>query len=149
MYQIRRGYFARALGRTAIVAAVGVVLTTLCVSLSAPGVLTTVLVVLTTIALVAVAITAVSVLLPPALLQLDDHGFRAAKRFSSGPRQGEWHAVSGVASQQGPDGWVLMIQHVDGGLTAVPLRPIHADAVRVEEDVRERLNDAHGYRPLS
>jgi hypothetical protein len=148
VYRVRRAYFARALGRIAVAAALLLLLTTLCLALSAPGALTSLLVVLTTVALVGVAISAVSVVLPPALLQLDQAGFRASRRHSSGRRQAAWHDVQGAASQEGPDGWVLLIQHRDGEHTAVPLSVVDASAVAVEEDVRDRLNEAHGYRPL-
>lgn len=148
-YRVRRDYYARALGRSAIAAAVALVLATLCVTLGAPSVLTTVMVVLTTIALVVVGLVTVSLTLPPTMLQLDDEGFRASRRYSSGRRQAPWASVQGVASQQGPQGWVLMIQHTDGQHTAVPLSVVDASAISVEQDVRARLNDAHGYRPLS
>lgn len=148
VYRVRRAYFARALGRVAIAAAVLLLATTLSLALSAPGILTTVLVVLTTIALVALAVIAVSVVMPPTLLQLDLNGFRAGKRHTSGPRHGNWGDVQSVASQEGPNGWVLLIQHRDGAHTAVPLSVVDASPVAVEEDVRARLNEAHGYRPM-
>jgi hypothetical protein len=149
VYRVRRGYFARALGRSSVVAAVALLLATVCLTLSVPGWLSTVLVVVTTGALLVVALTAVSTMLPPALLQLDRDGFRAARRYSSGRRQAPWDDVRGAASQQGPDGWVLVIQHGDGGHTAVPLSVADADPVRIEQDVRDRLNEAHGYHPLT
>jgi hypothetical protein len=149
VYRVRRGYFARALGRAAVAAALSLLASTLCLAVSAPGWITTVLVVVTSVALVVTALTAVSTMLPPTLLQLDGDGFRAARRYSSGPRHASWGDVRGAASQQGPDGWVLVIQHEDGGHTAVPLSVADADPVRVEQDVRDRLNEAHGYRPLT
>jgi hypothetical protein len=148
VYRVRRAYFARALGRSAIVTAVLVLLVTVCLEVGAPGVLTTVLVFLTTIGLVVVAWIAISVMLPPTLLQLDVHGFRANKRYTSGPRTGSWFDVRNVASQQTPDGVGMIMQHEDGTHTAVPLSLADADAVTIEKDVRERLNQAHGYRSL-
>lgn len=148
VYRVRRAYFARALGRSAIVTAVLVLLVTVCLTLSAPGILTAVLMVLSAVGLVGVAVIAVSVMLPPTLLQLDREGFRAGKRYTSGRRRATWGEVQGAASQQGPDGWVLMIQHRDGEHTAVPLALADANAVTVEQDVRDRLDEAHGYRPM-
>lgn len=148
LYRVRRAYLARTLGRAAIVGAGLVLLVTLCLAVSAPAALTAVMVVLTAVTLVVLAVVAVSVLLPPTLLQLDAGGFRAGKRYTAGRRQGAWADVHGAASQQGPEGWVLIIQHHDGGHTAVPLELADADPVSIEEDVRERLDDAHGYRPL-
>jgi len=148
VYRVRRAYFVRALGRSAVVTAVLVLLLTACLELGAPGVLNVVLVVLTTVGVVVVAWTAVSVLLPPTLLQLDADGYRAEKRFTSGPRQGSWFDVRNVASQQTPDGWGLIMQHEDGTHTAVPLSVADADPVAIEKDVRDRLNQAHGYRSM-
>jgi len=148
VYRVRRAYFARALGRSAIVTAGLVLLATVCVELGAPGLLNAVLVVLATIGLVIVAWTAVSVMLPPGLIQLDADGFRAHKRYSSGPRMGSWFDIRNVASQQNPEGWTLIMQHEDGTHTAVPLSLADADPVTIEKDVRERLNQAHGYRSL-
>lgn len=149
VYRVRRAYFARALGRASVAAALGLLVSTASLALSAPGWVTSVLVVATTVALLVTALAAVSTMLPPALLQLDGHGFRAARRYSSGPRQAAWDDVQGAASQQGPDGWVLVIRHGDGAHTAVPLSVVDADPVHVEQDVRDRLNEAHGYRPLT
>lgn len=148
VYRVKRAYFVRALGRSAIVTAVLVLLLTACLELGAPGVLNVVLVVLTTVAVVVLAWTAVSVMLPPSLLQLDADGYRADKRYTSGPRQGGWFDVRNVASQQNPDGWALIMQHEDGRHTAVPLSLADADPVTIEKDVRDRLNQAHGYRSL-
>ncbi len=149
VYRVRRAYFARSLGRVAVVAAVLLLLTTVCLALSAPGLLTSALVVLTTIALTITAVIMVSVMLPPTLIQLDRQGFRASKRYSSGRRHADWDEVQGAASQEGPNGWVLVLQISDGGHTAVPLSLADASPVTVEQDVRDRLDDAHGYRPLS
>jgi hypothetical protein len=149
VYRVRRAYFARALGRGAIIAAVLVALTTLCLEVSAPTAVTVLLVVLTVVALVVVAVVAVSVMLPPTLLQLDERGFRASRRFTAGPRQGGWLDVHSAASQEGPEGWVLIIAHHGGEHTAVPLRLVDARPVTVEQDVRARLNEAHGYQGLA
>jgi hypothetical protein len=144
VYRVRRAYFARALGRSAIVTAVLVLLVTVCLEVGAPGFLNAVLVVLTALGAVVVAWIAISVMLPPTLLQLDADGFRADKRYCSGPRTGSWFDVRNVASQQTPDGHGLVPQHEDGSYTAVA----DADPVTIEKDVRDRLNQAHGYRSL-
>jgi hypothetical protein len=149
LYRVRRAYFARALGRSAVVAAVLVLLTTVCLAVSAPTAVTALLVVVTAVALVVVAVVAVSVMIPPTLLQLDGQGFRASKRFTAGPRQAGWLDVQSAASQEGPEGWVLIIAHHDGEHTAVPLRLADARPVTVEQDVRARLNEAHGYQGLA
>jgi hypothetical protein len=149
LYRVRRAYFARALGRSAIVAAVLVLVVTVCLEVSAPTAVTVLLVVLAAVALVAVGVIAVSLMIPPTLLNLDEHGFRASKRFTAGPRQAGWFEVRSAASQHGPEGWVLIIALVDGGHTAVPLGLAAADPVTVEQDVRSRLNEAHGYQGLS
>src|SRR5262249_46826731 len=129
VYRVKRAYYARALGRSAIVTAVLVLLATVCLQVGAPGFLNAGLVVLSTIGLVVVAWAAISVMLPPTLMQLDADGFRANKRYSSGPRTGSWFDVRNVASQESPDGWALIMQHEDGSHTAVPLAIADADPV--------------------
>jgi hypothetical protein len=148
VYPVRRGYFVRALGRGAIVTAVLMLLVTVCLAVPAPGPVTAVVVVVAAVALVLVAMAAVSVMMPPALLQMDQHGYRVSKRYTAGPRQAGWADVHAAASQQGPEGLVLIIQHHDGRHTAVPLSLTDAAADTVEQDVRDRLDQAHGYRPL-
>jgi hypothetical protein len=149
VYRIRRAYFVRALGRSAVVAAVLMLLSTVAFGVELPGFINSVLVVLTAVALVVVAVISVSVMLPPTLMQLDADGFRLSKRHTSGPHQAHWADVRAVASQQGPQGWVLLLQHESGEHTAVPLELADVDAVTIERDVRDRLNEAHGYRPMS
>jgi hypothetical protein len=149
VYRVRRAYFARSLGRVAVLAAALMLLATVCLAFSAPGWLTSALVVLTTVALTITAVIAVSLVLPPTLIQLDRQGFRASKRYTSGRRSADWQDVQGAASQEGPNGWVLMLQLNDGGHTAVPLALADASPVAVEQDVRDRLDEGHGYRPLS
>jgi hypothetical protein len=148
LYRVRRAYFVRAAGRSAIAAALLMLVVSGGLALSAPGWLVALLVVVTTLALVLTAILAVSLLVPPTLLQLDEEGFRVARRFTSGPRQAGWGDVRNAASQEGPEGWVLVIQLHDGQHTAVPLALADAQPVMVERDVRSRLDAAHGYRPL-
>jgi hypothetical protein len=148
LYRVRRAYFARALGRSAIVAAALMLIVTGALALSAPAWLTALLVVLATVALVITAIVAVSLVMPPTLLQLDEQGYRVGKRYTSGPRQAGWIEVQNAASQEGPDGWVLVLQLHDGRHAAVPLALADARAVAMERDVRARLDAAHGYRPL-
>jgi hypothetical protein len=148
VYRIRRAHFVRALGRTAVVAAALLLLATAALALEAPGVLSSALVILTVVALVVVGVISVSVMLPPTLLQLDADGFRASRRHTSGPRQAHWVDVQAAASQQGPQGWVLLLQHRSGEHTAVPLELADAAADSIERDVRGRLDGAHGYRPM-
>jgi len=148
VYRVRRAYFARALGRSSVVTAVLVLLVTVALEVRAPGVLNVVLVVATTVGVVVVAWIAISVMLPPTLIQLDADGFRVGKRYSSGPRTGSWFDVRNVASQHTPDGYGLIMQHEDGKYTAVALSLADTDPVTIEKDVRDRLNQAHGYRSL-
>jgi len=148
VYRVRRAYFARALGRSAIVTAVLVLLVTVGLEVGVPGVVNVLLVLVTTVGVFIVAWIAISVMLPPTLIQLDADGFRVAKRYSSGPRTGSWFDVRSVASQQTPDGYGLIMQHEDGQHTAVALSLADADPVTIEKDVRDRLDQAHGYRSL-
>ena len=96
-----------------------------------------------------VALAGVSLAMPPALLQLDDTGFRAFKKQVAGPSQGRWEAVQSVSTQAGEHGPVMFIVHTAGVHTAVPLALLDARAETVEADVRRRLDQAHGYRRLT
>ncbi|MPZ96513.1 MAG: hypothetical protein GEU96_16765 [Propionibacteriales bacterium] len=145
---MRRGHFARSLGRLSIAAAVIVVLTVLALEL-APGILSTIGVIVSTVLVVLMALAAVSLALPPALLQLDEHGFRAFKKQVAGPNRGEWAGITNVTSQHGEDGMVMFFQHANGRHTAVPLWMLDAAGDEVEAEVRRRLDAAHGYRRLT
>lgn len=145
---MHRGHLARVLGRLLLASAVGVLLTTVALELL-PGVVGVVGVIATAILLVLAALAAVSLVMPPALLQLDDTGFRAFKKQVSGPPQGQWASVRSVSTQCGEHGPVLFIVHTTGVHTAVPLVLLEARTETVEADVRRRLDQAHGYRPLT
>lgn len=143
-----RAYFARALGRLLIVAA-GTVLLTAVAQQFLPGFFSAVGVIASAIAFTLAALAAISLWMPPALLQLDDEGFRALKRRTSGPRTGAWTAVTNAGTQDNENGLVLVITHADQSFTAVPLGLLDSPAAAVESDVRRRLDAAHGYKRLT
>jgi hypothetical protein len=145
---MQRGHLARALGRLLLASAVGVLLTTVALELL-PGIVGMVGVIVTALLLVLAALAGVSLAMPPALLQLDDTGFRAFKKQVAGPSQGRWEAVQSVSTQAGEHGPVMFIVHTAGVHTAVPLALLDARAETVEADVRRRLDQAHGYRRLT
>jgi hypothetical protein len=143
-----RAYFARALGRLLVVAAVAVVFTVVAQQFL-PGIFSAVGVVASVIVFTLAALAAISLLMPPALLQLDDDGFRALKRRTTGPRTGRWTAVTNAGTQHNEHGPVLIITHSDQSFTAVPLNLLDSAPDAVEREVRARLDAAHGYRRLT
>jgi hypothetical protein len=145
---MRRAYFARSLGRLLIISAVAVALTAFVQQFLSP-VIMVISVVASTTLLVLAALAAVSLMLPPTLLQLDDRGFRALRRQTAGPASAPWDRVKRVGTQTVDDEPVLTVEHADGGITAVPLALLDEPAEAVEADVQRRLDRAHGYRRLS
>lgn len=145
-----RAYFSRALGRLLITAAVVVVLTVAILQFeSLPGIFGVTGVVASAILLIFAALAAVSLMLPPALLQLDERGFRALKKRVAGPARGDWDGITLVGTQDGEHGPMLVITHLGGKNTAVPLELLDATTADIEADVRRRLDAAHGYKRLS
>jgi hypothetical protein len=145
---MRRAYFARSLGRLLIISAVVVGITAL-VQQFLPPLATVIGVVASTTLLVLAALAAVSLMLPPTLLQLDDRGFRAMRRQTAGPPSATWDQVKRVGTQTVDEEPVLTVEHADGGITAVPLALLDEPHEHVEADVRRRLDKAHGYRRLN
>jgi hypothetical protein len=143
-----RAYIARALGRLLVLAA-GAVLLTVVAQQFLPGVFSVVGVIASVVVLVFAALAAVSLLMPPALLQLDAQGFRALKRRTSGPRSGRWDEVANAGTQHNEHGPVLIITHTDQSFTAVPLDLLDSAPDVVEREVRQRLDAAHGYKRLT
>lgn len=145
-----RAYFSRALGRLLITSAVFVVLTVVVLQFeSLPGIFGVTGVVASAIVLVLAALAAVSLMLPPALLQLDERGFRALKKRVAGPSRGDWGDITQVGTQEGEHGPMLVITHLGGKDTAVPLDLLDAPPADIEAEVQRRLDTAHGYKRLS
>jgi len=142
-----RAYFARALGRLLVGAAVAVLVTAAALRWL-PGVVSSIGVVVSAILLVLAALAAISLMMPPALLQLDERGFRALKKRVAGRPRGDWSEVTGVGTQQGDHGPTLMLTHSDGTHTAVPLGLLDAPTADIESDVQRHLDAAHGYKRL-
>lgn len=143
-----RAYFARALGRLLVVGGAAVLLTVVAQQFL-PGFFSVVGVIVSAIVLTLAALAAISLWMPPALLQVDDDGFRALKRRTSGPRSGVWTAVTNAGTQDNEHGPVLILTHTDQSFTAVPLGLLDHPADAVESDVRRRLDAAHGYKRLT
>lgn len=147
---MNRGYFARALGRLLIAAAAVVVVTVVVMQFdSLPGIFVITGVIASSVLLILAALAAVSLMLPPALLQLDEVGFRALKKRVAGPPHGEWFDVTAVGTQQGEHALMLVISQLGGKDTAVPLDLLDAPAAEVEAEVQRRLDTAHGYKRFS
>ncbi len=142
-----RHYFARALGRAAIVAGLAVGFAVLARAYFSSWMV--IGVVVAVVALIICCLAAVNLALPPSLLQFDEYGFRALKRRIRGKRQGGWQQVSGVSTTTTEHGPILIIEQGERGRTVVPLALVDAPASEVEAEIRRRLDTFHGYRRLS
>ena len=95
------------------------------------------------VALAAIGVAAVYALRPPVVLTLDADGYRSRVRFESGRFVGRWRDVEEAGVVEG-----FLVQSIDGGQRAFPLRLVGGQRVQVLAAVNERLNEANGYRPF-
>ena len=100
-----------------------------------------------TLLLVAAAIWIMA--LPPLLVALTAQGFRLGRPAAGTVRRGHWATVSDVSTAQGPAGQQLTFTLESGQIGAVPLMLVPRRADELQREVHERLNAAHGYRPLT
>ncbi len=99
-----------------------------------------------TVALVAAA--GVFVWRPPLVIEMTADGYRLQHLRGGGVAHARWREVGSVTTQSTPNGSVLVVQLVDGRRSLIPLTLLGARAEEAEQEVHERLNTAHGYRPL-
>ncbi|UYM07615.1 hypothetical protein [Solicola gregarius] len=98
----------------------------------------------------AALLVVVSVLLlvrPPAVVRLDDEGYRLGRVPQGGVRKARWRDVSRATARDSLHGYALVIE-VGDGTSTVPLLLVAARANELQHEVNERLNRAHGYRRL-
>lgn len=92
----------------------------------------------------------VSVLLlvrPPAVVRLDDEGYRLGRVPQGGVRKARWRDVSRATTADTIHGYALVIS-VGDETSTIPLLLVAARAGELQNEVNERLNRAHGYRRL-
>lgn len=78
-------------------------------------------------------------------LVLDATGFRNRTARPGRLRAADWASVADV--RNGPRG-TLLISLADGRTSPVLTALLDAPAGQIEAAIRERLNEAHGYRPV-
>lgn len=82
-------------------------------------------------------------------LVLDDDGFRNdTNRLRDSVRSARWRDVSDVRRRDTATGAVFVLELADGRQSVIAPRLLDVSVSDLEEQIRERLNAAHGYRPL-
>lgn len=92
-----------------------------------------------------IAVAGTFAIFGPPRLVLDATGFRNRTVRPGRLRAADWTAVADV--RQGPSG-TLLIALADGRTSPVLTTLLDAPAGEIEAAIRERLNEAHGYRPV-
>lgn len=85
---------------------------------------------------------------PPYVLRLDEDGYAVRWVRGAGRSVAAWREVDNVTSRRVGDAKSMVFELKDGSTTIMPLTLLGTDALRAQQDVRERLNAAHGYRKL-
>jgi hypothetical protein len=82
-------------------------------------------------------------------LALDAAGFRNQTTWRrDSVRAARWAEVADVRRIDAAAGTVLVVQLADGRSSLIASRLLDVPVHALEEHLRHRLNDAHGYRPL-
>jgi hypothetical protein len=82
-------------------------------------------------------------------LVLDDEGFvNNTNRLRDSVRSATWRDVSDVRRRDTATGTVFVLELADGRQSVIAPRLLDVAVSDLEEQIRQRLNAAHGYRPL-
>lgn len=100
------------------------------------------------VVVVLVLLAVVPLVRPPSVVRLDGHGYRVRRVRDCGARSGAWTEIRRVDHKSGDLGQSLVIALEDGRTTYVPLVLVAGQATRMQRDIHDRLNAAHGYRKL-
>jgi hypothetical protein len=103
--------------------------------------------VLTAVSLLTLTLAALVLARPPAVLELSVDGYRLHNLRGGGLGSARWSQVSDVKASD-PPGGVLVIQGPGQARSVVPLVLLGRRAGEAVQQVRARLDSAHGYRPL-
>jgi hypothetical protein len=85
---------------------------------------------------------------PPAVLELTDTGYRVRARGDVGVRSASWQEVESVETGQLAGSRALLVRLTSGERTTVPAVAVGESLDRLEREIHDRLNAAHGYRRL-
>lgn len=105
--------------------------------------------VLVVVAVLAVVAAAVLLLRAPAVVLLDDQGYRVRMVRGVGVAQARWTDVEDVVATTVAGERCVLVRLKDGRTTSIPVRVLAADGDAFADDLREHLNAGHGYRRLT
>jgi len=150
VYRLHRAHAIRLFGLRMLVAAALVVVAAVVLGLAdGSGALRVAGFVLAALVVVAVLAAVLVLVRPPVVVRLDAAGYRVRRVPDCGVQAAPWAAVADVTTGADELGRTMEVELTDGGHTTVPLVLVARDARRLLLEVRERLDAAHGYRPLS
>ncbi|TNC43167.1 hypothetical protein [Mumia zhuanghuii] len=137
----------RLFGIRMMVAAVGAVVAAVLLTIGGSAVIWGI-VVSVLVALLVVA-SLVALRWPPRLITLTEVGYRVHRVRGAGVRAGAWAQVERVDDKPSPEGGTdLVIGLEHGRTTRLPMLLFGLRGLELQREIRERLNAAHGYRPL-
>lgn len=137
----------RLFGLRFVLAAVLVIAAWLCAVLLGDSAGTVVASLLGAAAALLIIVSTVLLLRPPAVVRLDDEGYRLGRVPQGGIRRARWRDVRRVETADSTHGRALVFA-LDGAESTIPLLLVAGQAATLQRDVNERLNRAHGYRRL-
>ena len=82
------------------------------------------------------------------VVRLDDAGYRLRLLRGAGTKQARWRDVEDLVTAEVRGTRAVVVRLRDGTTTTVPVAVLDSGAERFVEDVRARLDRAHGYRRL-
>ena len=100
------------------------------------------------VAAVTVALAALLVMRAPAVVHLDEQGYRVRLVRGTGVPRARWSDVEDVVATVVAGERCVVVRLKDGRTTSVPVRVLAADGDAFAHDVREHLDRGHGYRRI-
>jgi hypothetical protein len=122
------------------------VLVALVAVLSLPGQVLGAVVVLAAAGIVACAVLW---LRRPVVVRLDAEGYVVRWLRGAGVRRSSWRAVEDVVAETVAGARCVVLRLRDGRTTTVPVAVLECRPEDFVADLRRRLNQGHGYRPLT
>ncbi|MGH1564516.1 hypothetical protein [Mumia sp. DW29H23] len=146
-YRLTLTLALRLFGIRMMVAAFGAVLSAILLTIGGDaavwGVVVAVLVALLVI------VSAIALRWPPRLISLTTTGYQVHRVRGAGVRHAVWGQVERVDDKPSLDGGaVLVIGLEEGRTTELPMALFGPDGLKLQRDIRGRLDASHGYRPL-
>jgi len=99
-------------------------------------------------AIVLTLAAAVGLVRPPAVVVLDETGYRVRRVRDCGVRAADWTQISRVDHKTSEVGQTLVIALQDERTTHLPLVLLASSSAQLQREVHQRLNHANGYRDL-